>query len=271
MSIISDIAEAIDNAEKINPLVHHITNYVTVNDCANITLAAGGSPVMADAEEEVSEMTSLASSLVLNIGTLNKRTFKTMLLAGKAARKKGIPIILDPVGCGATSFRTEVSGELIRALKPDIIKGNLSEIKSIIGKTGKTRGVDSVSDETGALETAIEAAGLLNTVIAVTGAKDFISDGKRVFSISNGSRFLSKLTGTGCMTASLCGVYAGSGAVPAVAAGAALSVMAIAGEIYENHSSSLKAGDLKREIFNNISAMNGEKILELGKIKYEDV
>lgn len=138
-----DTAECLKRVRERNPLVHHITNYVTVNDCANACLAVGGSPVMADALEEAADMSGISDALVLNIGTLNADKVKAMILAGKAANKKGIPVIFDPVGCGATSFRNRMAEELLKQVHMAVIRGNVSEIQSLAGKDAQTKGVDA--------------------------------------------------------------------------------------------------------------------------------
>ena len=198
MEINKKIVELLNNVKEKNPLVHHITNYVTVNDCANITLAIGGSPVMAEDINEVCEMVSLASSLVLNIGTLNSISIESMLAAGKRANELNIPVILDPVGAGATSYRTETAKRIISEVKLAVIRGNLSEIKTLYGIETKTKGVDACenisvngnefSDEK---EMAMAFANKLNTVVAITGAVDLITDGKTLYSVENGHKIMS--------------------------------------------------------------------------------
>lgn len=181
MEIYESINNSLLKVKEKNPLIHHITNYVTVNDCANIVLAIGGSPVMADDEREVEEMVSIASSLVINIGTLNSRTVKSMLLAGKRANKLNIPVILDPVGVGATSYRTEVAKELIEEVHFSVIRGNLSEIKNIAGIKVVTKGVDTseVGDNCLKMEEKKEISQQLSkkldSVIAITGEVDCVS------------------------------------------------------------------------------------------------
>jgi len=238
MEINKKIIDLLNNVKEENPLVHHITNYVTVNDCANITLAIGGSPVMADDINEVCDMVSLSSSFVINIGTLNSRSVESMVKAGKRANELNIPVILDPVGAGATSYRTETCKRIISQVKLAVIRGNLSEIKTIYGLESKTKGVDSIdsisvdSDEFNKeKEMARDLANKLNTVIAITGAVDIITDGKILYTVENGDKIMSKVTGTGCMCTSLIGSYLGAGDNNLIAALAGVVSMGIAGEI----------------------------------------
>lgn len=214
------------------PLIHHITNYVTANDSANTVLAFGGSPVMADEPEEVEEMTSMASALVLNMGTLNKRSIKAMFLAGKKANEQGIPVVLDPVGAGATTLRNETARELLKQINFSFIRGNASEILAIAGMESNTKGVDSEEKEVSDMQ---EIAGFLSdkygTTIGVTGKVDLVMGENKIFELSNGSAELVKVTGTGCMTTSLIALYLGAGNKPVESGILGISIMAIAGEL----------------------------------------
>jgi len=237
MEINKKIIKLLKDLKEKTPLVHHITNYVTVNDCANITLAIGGSPVMADDINEVRAMVSLASSLVINIGTLNSRTVESMIEAGKMANKLNIPVILDPVGAGATTYRTETCKRIISEVKLAVIRGNLSEIKTVYGIESKTKGVDSSemisvnSDEfSKEKEMAKALANKLDTVIAITGEVDLITDGKILYCVENGHKIMSKVTGTGCMCTSIIGSYLGAGDNNLIATLAGIVSMGIAGE-----------------------------------------
>lgn len=196
--MLDKIAEILLELRKKQPLVHHITNYVTVNDCANMTLAIGASPVMADDIGEVEEMVSFASSLVINMGTLNGRTIESMLVAGKKARERGIPIIFDPVGVGATTLRTATAKRIIEEVGPTVIRGNMSEIKILAGLGGEIKGVDSVAGEEDRVEVARELSQRLSCVVAITGKQDVVVQGNRICRIDNGRPVLSRVTGTGC-------------------------------------------------------------------------
>ncbi len=196
------------NAKISNPLVHNITNYVTVNDCANAILAVGGSPIMADDKNEVAYVASRSNALVLNIGTMNERIFDSMLKAGKSANKHGVPVILDPVGAGFTSFRNEVLHSILRDIKISIIRGNGSEISYLSGIEGGARGVDSSHSDCDMSDVALDVARKYNCVCGITGKIDVVSNGTRVVRIHNGVPELSKITGTGCMSSAILGVFA---------------------------------------------------------------
>lgn len=212
------------------PLVHHITNYVTVNDCANITICAGGAPVMADAPEEVAEMAAVASALVLNIGTLNAAQVESMILAGKMANERKIPVILDPVGAGATHFRTETVQRLMDELIVSVLKGNAGEIGVLAGAGGKVRGVDSHGLAGDIVGIAKDYAKSAKIVVSISGAMDIVTDGKRTFLIENGHPLMGRISGTGCMAASLTGAFCAVSSDLVNASAAAFAAFGIAGE-----------------------------------------
>ncbi|MBU3143329.1 hydroxyethylthiazole kinase [Clostridium sp. CF012] len=278
MEINKKIIELLNKVREKNPLVHHITNYVTVNDCANITLAIGGSPVMAEDINEVRDMVSISSSLVINIGTLNSSSVQSMLVAGKMANELNIPVILDPVGAGATTYRTDTAKRIIREVKLAVIRGNLSEIKTLYGIESKTKGVDasgSVSENVNARaegkEMARTLASKLNTVVAITGAEDIITDGKTLYSVQNGHKIMAKVTGTGCMCTSLIGCYLGAGDNNLLATLAGIVSMGIAGEIaYEGlGKNNGGTGTLKVKILDAIYNLSQTEIIERSKINEE--
>jgi hydroxyethylthiazole kinase len=224
------IADLFACAREKRPLVHHITNYVTVNDCANITLCAGGAPVMADAPEEVREMAGVAGALVLNIGTLNAGQVESMILAGGMANDRKIPVILDPVGAGATQFRTETVERLLDELKITVLKGNAGEIGVLAGAGGKVRGVDSYGLAGDVVRIAKDYAKSAGIVISVSGATDIVTDGKRAFLIENGHPLMGSISGTGCMAASVTGTFAAVAEDPVLASVGALAAFGLAGE-----------------------------------------
>ena len=269
--------EIIDEVRKKNPLVHCITNYVTVNDCANVLLASGGSPVMADDEQEVEDIVSLASALVINIGTLNSRTIPAMFKAGKRANMLGIPVILDPVGAGASSLRTSTANDLIREINLAVIRGNISEIFSIAGDPGSTRGVDASDPDILKGESSDQTISVLKelnkktgAVITVTGPKDIVVGNDEVYLISNGHPLMSKVSGTGCMLSVLTGACcAVSPSRPAVAAAAAVALMGIAGGLAYEKLLLTGGGTLtyRTLIVDEVSKMNVEKFREAAKIE----
>ncbi|MDD5309148.1 MAG: hydroxyethylthiazole kinase [Deltaproteobacteria bacterium] len=212
------------------PLVHNITNYVVMNSTANALLAAGASPVMAHAPEEVADMVGLASALVLNIGTLSAPWIDAMLLAGRAANAKGIPVVLDPVGCGATPFRTETTERLLGELRIAVLRGNASEVLSCTGCSGRTKGVDSTVGSLDVVEAAREIARKLGCTVAVTGKVDVVTDGAQTLLVSNGHPMLSRVTGTGCAATAIVGAFCGAGDDPVSDAASALAFFGFAGE-----------------------------------------
>lgn len=222
----------LDRVRKVCPLVHHITNYVTVNDCANACLAVGGSPVMADAIDEAADMASISSALVLNIGTLNVSKVESMIAAGTAANKKGIPVVLDPVGCGATPFRNAMAQEIMDHVHMAVIRGNSSEIFSLAGEMVKTKGVDAGQvDQSEAEPLAKKLAQAWHSVVVISGATDIVTDGVRTCLIHNGSPAMPKITGTGCMASTVAGTFAGASPDDIYgAAAAAMMTIGLAGE-----------------------------------------
>lgn len=214
-----------------SPLVHSLTNYVVMNNTANALLAVGASPVMAHAPEEVEDMVAIASVLVLNIGTLDDRWVKSMLLAGKAAKKKGIPVVLDPVGAGATPYRTAVCKQLIAECSPSIIRGNASEIMSLSGSKAQTKGVDSLDSSEVAVGIAGELAIETKAIVVVSGETDYITDGKRTETVLNGSTLMPLVTGMGCTATAVVAAFAAVNPDFLQAASHGMAVMGIAGEI----------------------------------------
>ena len=210
------------------PLVHQITNYVVMNETANATLALGALPVMAHAPQEVEEMAAVAGALVLNIGTLSEHWIEAMLLAGKAA---GGPIVLDPVGAGATRYRTETAKQLLDELDVAVVRGNPAEIATLAGREAEIRGVESIGAADSGAKLASTASRMLGTVAAVTGATDYISDGERVIAVSNGHELLGTVSGTGCMSTAVTGAFlAAKPEEPLEAAAEALVAFGVAGE-----------------------------------------
>ena len=213
------------------PVVHNITNYVVMNSTANALLAIGASPVMAHAEEEVEEMVNIASALVINIGTLSEHWISSMFKAAHQARKKGIPVILDPVGAGATAYRTKTARELINNEPPAIIRGNASEIMALYDDKSKTKGVDSAASSDAAIDVAQKLSETHKCVICISGATDYIVGKEKIVKIKNGHQLMSRVTGLGCTASALCGAFAAVEKLPFVATVKAMAVMGIAGEM----------------------------------------
>jgi hydroxyethylthiazole kinase len=228
-----------ENVRRKSPLIHNITNYVTVNDCANMLLACGGSPIMADDLDDAVEITAICGGLNLNIGTLNQRTIPAMFAAGKRAKELGHPVVLDPVGAGASKLRTDTALGLLNEVHPKVIRGNISEVKTLALGSGTTKGVDAdVADKVmeenldGAVAFAKGFAQRISTVIAITGAIDIVADGERAFCIRNGHPMMSAITGTGCQLSALTAAFVTANPdTPLEAAAAAVCAMGLCGEI----------------------------------------
>ena len=269
--------EMLRNVREQVPLVHCITNYVTVNDCANILLACGGSPIMADDEQEVEEITSVCNGLTINIGTLNSRTVKSMMLAGKRANALAHPVLLDPVGVGASALRTRTAIKLLETVRFTAVRGNISEIKTLALGSGNTKGVDAdvadaVTEQN--MERVIAFAGEFSrktgAVTVITGAVDLAVDGKQAYVIRNGHPMMSKVTGTGCMLSVMMAAYLTANKdAPLQAAAAAVCAMGIAGERAYDRMNAAHGGSGSYRMFlmDEISNMD-EQILEHGA-RYE--
>jgi hydroxyethylthiazole kinase len=212
------------------PLVHNITNYVVMNETANAILALGALPVMAHAQEEVQQMVGLAGALVLNIGTLSPEWVESMAVAGKAANERGVPVVLDPVGAGATDYRTRAAKRLLDEVDVAVLRGNAGEVATLVGIEAEVRGVESVGGGGDPAELAREAARTLGVVASVTGAVDHVSDGERSVAIGNGHALLASITGTGCMSTALTGCFLAGKDDPFEAAAEALVAFGVAGE-----------------------------------------
>jgi hydroxyethylthiazole kinase len=202
-----------------------------MNNTANALLAIGASPVMAHAIEEVKDMVAIASVLVINMGTLSEKWVAAMLLAGKAAYEKGIPLVFDPVGAGATPYRNQVAASIINICKPSIIRGNASEIMSLAKESITTKGVDSTASSNAALDAAKRLSQVTGAIVVISGEEDFITDGKTVHSVKNGSSLMPKVTGMGCTATAIVGAFAAVNSDMLAAATYAMTVMGVTGEL----------------------------------------
>jgi hydroxyethylthiazole kinase len=222
--------QMVNEVREKNPLVHNITNVVVTNFTANGLLAIGASPVMAYAKEEVADMARIAGALVLNIGTLSHDEVESMLIAGKAANEQGVPVVLDPVGAGATTFRTEMSRKILEEVKVSIIRGNAAEVANVAGEKWAIRGVDAGSGNGSTVELAEKVAEQFGCTVVITGEKDVISNGKTTNTVANGHPLLTKVTGTGCLLSSVIGAFAAIEKDLVKAATTAVSAYGIAAE-----------------------------------------
>lgn len=233
---IKELIEDLEQVRSKSPLIHNITNYVVMNNTANALLSIGASPVMAHAKDEVAEMAGIASALVINIGTLDAAWVDSMIIAGKTASAKNTPIILDPVGVGATSYRTKVCKQIIDECKPTIIRGNASEIIALCNSNVKTKGVDSTDSSESALDSAKLLAQQTNAIVVISGQTDYITDGTNVETVNNGNPMMARVTGMGCTASAMVATFAAINNNPFKAGVHAMTVMGIAGEIAASKS-----------------------------------
>lgn len=255
----SRLVKDLNKIREVSPLIHNITNYVVMNNTANGLLAIGASPVMAHAMEEVEEMVSIASALVINIGTLNPEWTESMLLAGQTALKKGTPIIFDPVGAGATTYRSRTCKQIIEVCSPTIIRGNASEIMALCNTGIQTKGVDSTNSSDVALESAKALAKQSGSVVVISGETDYITDGETVETVKNGNPMMEKVTGMGCTATAIVAAFAAINPNPLEAATHGMAVMGIAGEIAATHSHG--TGSLQLNFLDQLYLLNEQTIL----------
>ena len=268
--VAENIYGIIDEIRKKAPLVHSITNYVTINSCADLLLACGASPVMADDEREAAEITALSSALVLNTGTLHSDRLRAMLSAGKKANELGIPVVLDPVGAGASAFRTESVMKLAKEIRFTVVRGNISEILTLLNGEGRTSGVDSNTGDaitedninekiTSARELSIK----LGCTVAVTGKIDIVTDSEHTYLVRNGHQIMSRITGTGCMltalTAACCAASPGGSTEAALCA---VTAMGYCGErAYEKtEAAGGGTGTFRMLLMDEVSLLTSEKL-----------
>ena len=264
----------IENLRSIRPIVHCLTNYVTVNDCANALLAVGGSPIMADEIEEMRDIVSLSSAIVINIGTLNSTKVKSMIVAGKMANSLGKPVILDPVGVGASDFRKEVVKTFLKEIKFTAIRGNASEIRTLLDFSTKVGGVDASIDDkinensiSSMANIALSVSKNTSSVIAVTGEKDIIAFEDKYAVISNGVPQMGNITGTGCMLSAISGAFLCAGnAFDAVIA--SVSTMGICGERAYAKTENLGTGSMRVNLIDELSKINDFTLEKESQIEY---
>lgn len=220
------------NLKITKPIIHNITNYVTVNDCANILIAAGASPIMSDDIDEVDDIVDISSGLCINIGTLNKRTIETMIKAGKRANRNQLPVLLDPVGSGASLLRSSTANRLIENINFSVIRGNASEIKALAGLSSNTKGVDASKEDIADINLAKQLSRKLDSVIVITGDEDIIAYDEKTAIVKNGNSMMADITGSGCMLSSIITAFISSNKKEVYnAAITAVISMGICGEI----------------------------------------
>lgn len=258
-------AEVLEKVRTEKPVIHHLTNWVTIYDCANIVKVFGASPVMAHAREEVADMAGIASALVLNIGTLTADFIEAMKLAAIAANRKGIPVVLDVCGAGATKFRDEKCFEVLDNARVDIIKGNASEIARIAGENVSTRGVDAAAVEKNLQEVASGLAKKRNCTVVITGKEDIVADRKRIAIVKNGHPMMANIVGTGCMATSVIGTFAAVEKDLVAASAAGLVCYEVAAEIAAQKAKG--PGSFKEELFDAVFNLNAETVNRMQKIE----
>lgn len=246
----------VESVRSKKPLVLHVTNNVTVNDCANATICAGGSPLMCDSIEEIEDLVRISSSVVINIGTVNERTFEIMILAGKVANDLGMPVVLDPVGVGASTYRNEAVKNILDSVEVSVIKGNGSEISFMAGSKIRTKGVDSTVDTDSSITAKL--AKKTGGIVCMTGKIDYVSDGKKTIGLCNGNDVMDKVSGTGCMLASVIGCFIGACGADIDTTTAAVSAFNIAGECAV--SNSYGPGSFKPALFDYLSMITDDDI-----------
>jgi len=259
------IYQSIETIRDKAPVVHNITNYVVMNNTANALLALGASPVMAHAREEVEEMVNIASALVINIGTLSESWIYSMFKAVGQARKNGIPIIIDPVGAGATTFRTKTARDLISSDPPTIIRGNASEIMALYDDRSKTKGVDSAATSDSAIVTAQKLSEIHKCVVCISGATDYIVEGGRIIKVMNGHSLMTRVTGLGCTASALCGAFAAVEKSSLAATVKAMAVMGIAGEMAAEKAAG--PGSLQMHFLDNLYNLSEVDIKQRLKVE----
>ena len=265
---ITTIARDLSSIRARKPLIHSMTNFVVMNETANATLCIGALPIMSHAIDEVEEMVGISGALVLNIGTLTQEWVTAMEVAGKAANARGIPVILDPVGAGASRLRTDSAKRLLDNVKISVVRGNAGEVATLVGAAAEVRGVESISSSEPAGVIAGRLASAYGCTVAITGAVDVVSDGRRKASVSNGDVMLSKVVGTGCMSNVIVAAFAAVNDDPFVAAVGGLAAFGIAGEMAAMVSGD-RPGTFHVELYNELYALTSADIAAKAKIALE--
>lgn len=258
------VVQALQKVRAESPLIHNITNVVVTNFTANGLLALGASPVMAYAAEEVADMAKIAGALVLNIGTLTSTIVEAMIIAGKSANEHGVPVILDPVGAGATPYRTEAASSILKEVKISVLRGNASEIANVAGFQSKTKGVDAGNIEQSPLELAALAAKKFQTIVVITGKEDVVSDGVNTFVCRNGHPILTKVTGTGCMLSAVIGAFCAVEKDFVRASVAALVYYGVAAEMAVQKTEGHGPGSFQIDFLNQLSLVSEKELASRG-------
>ncbi len=262
------LAACLAAVKKTTPLVHTITNYVTINDCANILLAAGASPAMCEAADEAFEFSQISNALYLNIGTLTKEQELAMYLAIRGAQLKEVPVVLDPVACGAIPHKMDVINKLLEFGSFSVIKGNQGEIKALAGMQAQVRGVDSIDGGDNVLEACHKVAREFGCVAVATGQIDVVSDGVRSCQVENGTELLTRITGAGCMVGALIGGFCGANRDVYLASVAALTTFNLAGEMAQEVQGGQQPGTFRVNLFDQISQVDPNMLRDRSRVKW---
>lgn len=264
---VQEAAALLQQVREANPLVHNMTNVVVTNFTANGLLALGASPVMAYAKEEVEEMASIAGALVLNIGTLNQTEVEAMILAGRSANRHGVPVVFDPVGAGATAYRTETARRIVREVNVALVRGNAAEIANVTGESWTIKGVDGGAGSGDVVALAQSAAQELKTAVVITGKDDVVTDGKTTYVVHNGHPLLTKVTGTGCLLTSVIGAFAAVEKDVLKAAAAALVCYGVAAEAAAARKAEEGPGSFQIELLNQLACIGSEQMERHGSVE----
>lgn len=261
------LGEALGRVRAEAPIVHNITNYVVMNTTANALLALGASPVMAHAPQEMQDMVGIARALVLNIGTLSESWIEAMSLAGRAARSRGIPIVLDPVGAGATAYRTATARRLLSELAPAIVRGNASEIRALASDVGGTRGVDSAHGSEESVDAARALSEAHGCVVSMSGATDVIVSGASVARVRNGAPIMTRVTGMGCTASALTGALAAVGDSPFRAATQTMAILGVAGELAAQRAAG--PGSFQVELLDALARLEPDELERRARVEWD--
>lgn len=260
-ALLKEMADDLGRIREQKPLVHHITNYVVMNETANITLCLGALPVMAHARDEVEEMVGVAGALLLNIGTLTPELIESMILAGKKANERGIPVVLDPVGAGATRLRTESTMAILNSVDIAVIRGNSAEVSILAGAGGEIRGVEALGASEDLVEVAQSLAARESCVVSVTGPEDIITDGRRLALVRNGDAMMGTITGTGCMSTTITAGFASVQSDYFKAATGALIAFGIAGQ-HAATSTQGRPGSFHAALYDAVYALDYDVVVK---------
>ncbi|MDR7434604.1 MAG: hydroxyethylthiazole kinase [Armatimonadota bacterium] len=267
MLLAAQAGSLLTRIRETRPLVHHLTNFVAMNDVANVTLATGALPIMAHAPEEMEEVVSAASVLVLNLGTWTQERWDVMLLAARIANRRGIPVVLDPVGAGASRVRTESALKLLREKRVTVVRGNRGEIAYLTGALASVRGVESLGSDVPPQDLAQTLAREHGCIVAVTGPRDWISDGKRLLAVDNGHPLLQRITGSGCMATAAIGCFLAVPGDPLIGTAAALAYFGYAAELAARDSKG--PGSFRVSLLDHLALLDAAS-LEAGARILED-